>query len=517
MNKPKRWVKKQISFEIIILLLISFVILAVYFTFECYITKGQIGTPLDDLYIHFQFSKNIAEGNGFSYNAGVPTPGSTSPAWTLVLTVFYIITGNHLIVAKLLSAVFFVISGVLTYLVAYKILQSKKWAFLAGVFTLSTGRFAWSALSGMEVTFFTTLLLLFILLYLKNCNRYLLSSLLGLSSTVRPEGYLIFAFFIILESIRSFKSYQVNRSVGQLIIQLFAPLIISVFIYIAIISPYIIFTYKTTGRIFPNTFSAQARVGLPILAKLRLFGRYYLSYGYLIFIDNPLIFAVFPLGFLNFAKENIKKNFKYIILLTIALGFPVVASIFAPNLRHHGRYIMPFVPVYMLIGVCGIKEIFHKYKILRSIKWFVVSGIFLYLACMLIVWGDTYGWNVKNINDVQIHLGKWIEKNLPREAIIAVNDIGAIKYYSQREIIDLIGLVDPEILKITHGDYKNTQEDLWDYVISARKPTHFIIYPCWFPEISMKSELREVYGVEPDKYTIIDCEMVVYEVENDLK
>ena len=45
-----------------IIITISLVIILLFFLFEYRISKGQIGAPLDDVYIHFQFSKNLAEG-----------------------------------------------------------------------------------------------------------------------------------------------------------------------------------------------------------------------------------------------------------------------------------------------------------------------------------------------------------------------------------------------------------------------------------------------------------------------
>jgi hypothetical protein len=39
----------------------------------------------DDSYIHFQFVKHLLRGEGFAFNAGVPTYGATSPLWVLLL------------------------------------------------------------------------------------------------------------------------------------------------------------------------------------------------------------------------------------------------------------------------------------------------------------------------------------------------------------------------------------------------------------------------------------------------
>src|SRR5437762_9698678 len=47
--------------------------------------NGELGFPLDDPYIYFQFARNLATGHGFAFNPGELTPGATSPLWVLML------------------------------------------------------------------------------------------------------------------------------------------------------------------------------------------------------------------------------------------------------------------------------------------------------------------------------------------------------------------------------------------------------------------------------------------------
>src|SRR5688572_8135597 len=41
--------------------------------------------PLDDAYITFRYSLNLASGHGFVYNLGEPVLGTTAPLWAMVL------------------------------------------------------------------------------------------------------------------------------------------------------------------------------------------------------------------------------------------------------------------------------------------------------------------------------------------------------------------------------------------------------------------------------------------------
>jgi hypothetical protein len=98
---------------------------------------------------------------------------------------------------------------------------------------------------------------------------------------------------------------------------------------------------------------------------------------------------------------------------------------------------------------------------------------------------------VQNINTMQVHLGRWIDRELPRDARLAVNDIGAIAYFSRREIIDLMGLVTPAVLP-----YRREGERGVLRFVLERCPTHLVIFPTWFPTIAaMDTLLEERYRV----------------------
>lgn len=560
----RNFLKKYTS--LINVFLLSVVSLCIFFISEYIYTDEQFGVPLDDAYIHFQFSKNIAEGKGFSFNPNNPTPGSTSPAWTLLLTLFYILYSNHLIIAKFLSALFYILAGISTYFLSKEILKNKKLALCASIFTLLSGRLAWSALSGMEVTLFTFLLILFLYFNLKKKSPIIQSTTLGIASAVRPEGYIIFAFFMLSEIYKAIKLRKISKS---FIIDIF----IAGLTYLSLIAPYFIFSYIHTGSLLPNTFRAQSTSSYDILFRLKLAGLYLLRYAYLVFIDNPVLALGIPFGLYFIFKTIKEKNYKYLMILSISIGFPLVASFSAPNLRHHGRYTMPFIPMYIIIGFMGLCNylrdkienkikhpainlvfilllvyiyqmlditlpggylfigviviflLYTAYKLFRdklgsSINIsFVKTSLDLYIFLSLIFtfllyssWVKTYCRNVKNINDMHAHLGNWVSENSQKDDLIALNDIGAITYISQRETIDLVGLTSPEVLERINGLTKDEREEpLWDLILE-KQPDYIIIFPSWYPEISSKDELEEVYRVKLVDYSIVDGEMEVYKL-----
>jgi len=50
---------------------------------------------IDDAFITFRYSRNIVEGQGFVYNAGVPSLGTTTPLFTLLMALISALTGQQ--------------------------------------------------------------------------------------------------------------------------------------------------------------------------------------------------------------------------------------------------------------------------------------------------------------------------------------------------------------------------------------------------------------------------------------
>jgi arabinofuranosyltransferase len=138
------------------------------------------------------------------------------------------------------------------------------------------------------------------------------------------------------------------------------------------------------------------------------------------------------------------------------------------------------------------------------------AAIYLLLALPPLVPAATrYGWGVQNMNAMQVHLGRWLDRHLPRDARVAVNDIGAIAYFSRREIVDLMGLITPAIIP-----YRREGEGGVIRFLSETCPDHVVIFPGWFPKLAARLDLLEpIYRVRLEHNLVSGGdEMVVYRV-----
>ncbi|PYT07815.1 MAG: hypothetical protein DMF49_07045 [Acidobacteria bacterium] len=70
---------------------------------------------------------------------------------------------------------------------------------------------------------------------------------------------------------------------------------------------------------------------------------------------------------------------------------------------------------------------------------FLILPVFsaVHLHSLLI---PVYSWNCQNIEELDAAAGKWIAANLPENVTVASSDGGAIRYFGERRIVDLVGL-----------------------------------------------------------------------------
>ena len=177
---------------LLIVTAVALLLLGCYLQVERELTGGELGVPLDDAWIHFQFARNISQGYGFSFNPGQPTPGSTAPLWTILLAGAGAVGADFMQTALVLSALFLLLSIWLAYGFTYWITRTVWAAILAGLGTVLVGRMLWAGLAAMETTAFAALSLAAIWAYSKWGLRPFPALLFALAAQLRPEGHALF-------------------------------------------------------------------------------------------------------------------------------------------------------------------------------------------------------------------------------------------------------------------------------------------------------------------------------------
>jgi hypothetical protein len=275
------------------------------------------------------------------------------------------------------------------------------------------------------------------------------------------------------------------------------------------LAPMVAFTMVTVGAPIPATAAAKVEGGLVgWLAGLR-------EPAWRTWVERPWAFVrewlawlgsthpLLPLALPAIAVAAAAAGRGLAVIAAVLVLHPIGMALLAPYRGpafQEGRYSIHLLPLaFVVLAIVAT----------RLRRWRPAVLVASLALAVPAAWptSERYAWGVQNINAMQVHLGHWIEANVPRSARLAVNDIGAIAYVSRREIVDLMGLVTPEIIPFR----REGERGVLRYV-TATCPDYLIIFPTWFPTLARRDDLfEEVYRVRLDRNEVSGGpEMVVY-------
>lgn len=469
---------------------------------------GQWGFPLDDSWIHCQYARNLATGRGFVYNPGdPPSNGSTAPLWTLLAAAAYRLTGEFPVTLKVVGILLAVGSALLTAYIIWLMFRRRDYALIGGIGTALMPPLIWAGLLGMEPALYTFLVLLGIAGHIKLAEKpwtyqLLPTAILAAAVTARPETGLIFVFVLVDGWVRGRgadipRRRLLLRTAGQ--VAVFAILLV----------PYMWYNWQATGLPYPNTYSAKmpAEGSLSTAALRLLAGPFQAIIGQIggYVSVNVVVTLLFAAGLVYLIVHRPRG---WLIVPLSAVGYVVFRWMAAPvgSFMFQGnRYYTHCFPLAVIVAVAGLAELEVQLR-RRGIEPRRIIVVVAFLTVLayapgLHSWVQAHGTAVKNIAEMQVHLGKWLASNTPSGSLIATNDIGAIAFFSGRPILDLVGLVNPEIFPHVYPGTEPqphtglARDSLLPYLI-RKNPDYLLIFPNWYPQLAQQSDLLEpVYSV----------------------
>lgn len=523
---------KEIYYPLIWILMITLIISSFYLCSMFYYTGGNLSAPLDDTFIFLQYTWQYIHGHPLEYNTGdPPTTGTTS-----LIYPFFLIPGfllgldktNILYYTFSLAVIFLTISGWLVVKIGTKLINYKIGVLMALLY-LFNGPVIWVYLSGMDAGLFTTSILTVVYSLLlelddkeQRYRRTILSA--SLMTLARPEGFFLsLCVFGGIFWLNRVKSYYFFIPIGLGILQL---------------GLYYIFN----GTLSPNTMTAKSVLTKPnvnLLDMVATAGKYYIYIlkdifsGFngqffvsmetnegegvgVYFAPFSLIFFLLGVFFLIFKERS---KFGMISSICFFIGTLAVATAL-PFKWHWHRYLIPYYSLFLIVTVLGVY--YFSELMGRTISTINSKCIFYGLASFLlgftflgtIYFGVAYGKNCKDIYFQQIMLGKWIDKTLPEDAIIALNDLGALKYFGNRYVIDLLGLGTKGMAR----SWVNGAGSVYEYLENLETkhyPQYFIIYPNWFvfDRLGMLEEEIAQFRLLQPTIAGSGAPMVVYKID----
>lgn len=430
-----------------------------------------IGFPLDDSWIHQTYARNLALRGEWAFRPGVTSAGSTSPLWSALLALGFLLHVSPYFWTYLLGGLtLFTLAVVCEWAVRKLVTTYQPRLPWVGIFVAFEWHLAWAAMSGMETLLHGLIATTALILLMTKTARYLsLGLLTGLAVWVRPDGLTLLGpiLLVILFTERGPRSRRV--AITRCLIG-----------FGALFIPYLLFNLAIGGTPMPNTFYAKqaeyaAWQDLSFLSRL---GQMSLQ----LLVGPSLVLIPGVIGWL--VKSVRQKMWGSLAALIWCAGYLWIYISRLP-VYQHARYIMPAMPIFFLFGLLAFAE-FDQGNLLARYQWVGKaswrSGIVLLVLGFIYLGGRAYAQDVAVIESEMVVTAKWAAEFLPADALIAAHDIGALGYFDSHELIDLAGLISPEVIPFIRDE-----SQLASY-LNQRGANYLIAFPDFYPIMTRDAE-----------------------------
>lgn len=443
--------------------------------------RGHTGFPLDDGWIHQTYARNWAETGQLAYVVGQPSAGSTAPLWTWLISFAYRWQIDPLVWTYTLGAASLALTAWLAQRLAARLVpQRPAVAWAAGLVVALDWHLIWAAASGMETALFCALALWVIDQVQARSSSGLIGVCGGLLILTRPEGMILIGLAAIVLLTRS------DRGGLRAAIKLTIALLITV-------APGLWFNWQAGGALLPNTFYAKqseyavltssAAIWLAAIGQLLLAP---LAGGLFLLMPGLLVWLIRRPG----ARLSEVDWSRWLPLAWI-FAHTAVYALRLPVHYQHGRYLIPIIPVLAIYGVAGVARLLEcraaRGRGGRALGQVWVSSIALIAIGSVPLGAAAYTTDVSIIDDEMVAVAHWLTLNTAPDAVIAAHDIGAIGYFARRPLLDLAGLISPEVIPFIRDEARLLS---W---LQARGAQYLVTFPAWYPDLVRASSWERVF------------------------
>jgi len=431
----------------------------------------RLGFPLDDSWIHAVYARNLAIHGEWAFQLGHPAAGSTAPLWTLLLVPGFWLGLEPLWWSLLLGCLALYALSLLAEHLVRKLEPTYRprmpWIAL---FMTGEWHMLWAAASGMETALHALLLTAVVALLVTGSRRHMQMGLLtGLSVWVRPDGLTLIAPVLLALLLERGLRPPAWRAALMYVIG-----------FGLLVLPFLGINLWLSGTPMPNTFYAKqieyaAWQSRPLAYRA----------GVLIqqLVTGPGVLLI-P-GVVAAAVDSIRrKRWRFALVLAWCVSYFVIYMLRLPAYQH-GRYLMPAMPTFFLLGWLGFLEFRTKANLDRyqqAIQTAFQLSIALLTVGFLVLGARAYGRDVALIESEMVDTARWVAQRLPPGAVVAAHDIGALGYFDNHPLVDLAGLVSPEVLPFMRDEPRLAE------FLDRRGVRYLIAFPDLYPRLAIASE-----------------------------
>jgi 4-amino-4-deoxy-L-arabinose transferase-like glycosyltransferase len=250
--------------------------------------------------------------------------------------------------------------------------------------------------------------------------------------------------------------------------------------FFIVLTPYLILNLRLTGGLLPDTAAAKQAEAADFLAQnylIRLKDMLIpLFAGALVFLIPGMVYVlVVTLGRVRSERARLFD------LLPLIWAGALVALYAArlPASYQHGRYVMPALPSLILPGMVGTIALIRwgRTSLVRRVltRSLAIATVLAFIIFALVIGANQYAQDVSIVDQEMVTAAHWIADHIPANELLAVHDIGAVGYFAPRPILDLAGLVSPEIVPFIKDANR-----LWDW-LQQRRARFLMAFPDQIP------------------------------------
>lgn len=482
---------------------------------------GLSGFPLDDAWIHQTYARNLAILGEWVFQPGEVSAGSTAPLWSIVLALGYWLDISHLLWTYGLGVLALGVNAWLAARLGSRLLPERPFvAWLAGMACLTQWQLAWAAVSGMETLLFSGLGLGLIYLITNDqqlsngklqgskghekvierasrARRYFVAGLLGgMLVLTRPEGLLLVGLAMVSVTWRLRHTLHQLAMAGALFgIGVALPLL-----------PYLVFHLTVSGYPFPNTLYAKQQEYRAMLELYPLGQRWFMVVQTALIGGQVLLLPgfLFAIGHALFPEReytDARGSSRRMTTLLLAGWWVTHLTLYAwqlPLTYQHGRYQMPVLAAFLIVGIVGsvmLRDAFQPGMARRIIERTALAAYAVTNLVFLSFGAQAYAQDVGFIEGEMVTTAHWLATHTPANSVIAVHDIGAVGYFSGRRLLDLAGLITPEVISIMDDETALLR------FIESRGGSYVVFFPDWSPAYQRMAQDARLEPVFSSGYT----------------
>ncbi|MEZ5064514.1 MAG: hypothetical protein R3B81_07235 [bacterium] len=431
---------------------------------------GPPGFRLDDAWIHLVYGRGLLRNGYLAYNDGVAATGCTAPLWAAALAAVHAIAGDSIdrvvrgvwmLGGALHAATAFLAAGLAGSLLGPRARTAPSTSvavLLAGGLVALATPLAAAAVSGMEVPLTSALLLA--MTWAAWAGRPLATGLLiAAAGLTRPECAASGLVALVLLQRRTPAAAQSRtwlRAAGPPVVAALALVLWDLF---------------ASGRPLPATFYAKSAASLGALP-----GRIGVFLLDLLPRVPPFaggVGALFLLGLVPGVSRPGSPARAGTWPLAIGGAF-LLANLSIldpadPDAFYHQRYVWPALPALLVatgIGAAGLGERLRRAPLAPA----AILALLAIIGAARVTGPESrhLHQDVRNINEVQRALGERLARASGGTWRVAASDAGAVRYFSDCETLDVIGLNTPEM------------RDQDERFVRAHPVDALVLLPAWF-------------------------------------